>query len=173
MKSITIGRSNSCDIVVADNNISRVHAEISISGGRYIYKDISKNGSTLNGEYINNRSIEITPGAPIVLANHVPLPWAQIYAMLPLKSARPFEAETKCESYSHSVQPAAPAYVPLTPAKKDEPSIGLNILAFLIPLVGWIMYFSMKEETPRRASQIATWAWVGFAINMISVLINL
>lgn len=173
MKTITIGRSNSCDIVVTDNNISRIHAEISISGGRYIYKDISKNGSTLNGEYINNRSIEIAPGAPVMLANHVPLPWAQIYAMLPLKNSRPFEAETKCESYPPSIQPTAPVYAPCTPTPKDEPSIGLNILAFFIPLVGWIMYFTMKGETPRKASQIVTWAWIGFAINLLSVLINL
>lgn len=173
MKTITIGRSNSCDIVVTDNNISRIHAEISIIGERYIYKDISKNGSTLNGEYINNRTIEIAPGAPIMLSNHIPLPWAQIYAMLPLKNVRPFETETKCAPQTPSLQSATPVYGPQTPSKKDEPSIGLNIVAFLIPLVGWIMYFTMKDETPRRASQVATWAWIGFAINLVSVLINL
>jgi pSer/pThr/pTyr-binding forkhead associated (FHA) protein len=49
-----------------DNSISRVHAEISIVGGKYVFKDISKNGSTLNGEYINNRSVQVSPGAPIM-----------------------------------------------------------------------------------------------------------
>lgn len=173
MKTITIGRSSSCDIVVPDNNISRIHAEIGISGGRYIYKDISKNGSTLNGEYINNRSIEIAPGAPVMLSNRIPLPWAQIYALLPLKNVRPFEAETRYESYTPAPQPAAPVYVPSTPYKKDEASIGLNIIAFIIPLAGWIMYFSMKEQTPRRAASAATWAWIGFAVNVVSVLANM
>ena len=43
MKTITIGRVN-CDIIIADNNISRKHATISLVNGQYVYNDISKNG---------------------------------------------------------------------------------------------------------------------------------
>lgn len=165
MKTLTIGRSNTCDIILEDNSISRVHAEISIVGGKYVFKDISKNGSTLNGEYINNRSVQVSPGAPIMLANRVPLPWAQIYAQLPLKGVSPYSAETHVGG---NVTPVAPA------ATGDAPSIGLNILSFFIPLVGWILYFSMRQNTPVKASSCCQWAWIGFGVNIfLTILGNL
>ena len=50
--------------------------------------------------------------------------------------------------------------------KKDELEIGWGILAFFIPLAGWIMYFCWKGDTPHRESQAATWAWVGFGLGV-------
>ena len=47
MKTITIGRSSKCDIVVPYEGVSRIHAEISITGNQYIFKDLSTNGSSL------------------------------------------------------------------------------------------------------------------------------
>jgi pSer/pThr/pTyr-binding forkhead associated (FHA) protein len=35
MRTITIGRSSQCDIILSDDNISRIHAEISLSNGQY------------------------------------------------------------------------------------------------------------------------------------------
>lgn len=170
MKTLTIGRSSSCDIILEDNSISRVHAEISVVGGKYVFKDVSKNGSTLNGEYINNRSIQVTPGAPIMLANRVPLPWAQIYAQLPLKGVRPNSQETKAvSSYSRETRLDS-SYTPVS--SDDTPSVGLNILSFFIPLVGWIMYFSMKQKTPERAAACCQWAWIGFGANLLITLLS-
>ena len=48
----TIGRSRDCDIVVADENASRLHAEVRHSGQDYLIVDM---GST-NGLEVNGRS---------------------------------------------------------------------------------------------------------------------
>ena len=51
--------------------------------------------------------------------------------------------------------------------KEDNIGIGYGILAFLIPIAGWIMYFVWKDSTPHRASQANTLAWIGFILNLI------
>ena len=48
--------------------------------------------------------------------------------------------------------------------------MGYGILAFLIPIAGWIMYFIWKDDSPKKASQANTIAWISFAINIIGVL---
>ena len=52
-------------------------------------------------------------------------------------------------------------------SKQDEPGIGWQILAFLIPLAGVIMYFNVKGEFPNKAKRYITLAGIGFAINLI------
>jgi hypothetical protein len=55
----TIGRSRECDIVLADSNISRQHAELRPGpGGRWTVEDL---GST-NGVRVNGR--DVAPGKP-------------------------------------------------------------------------------------------------------------
>jgi hypothetical protein len=49
-----IGRSRDCEIVLADQNVSRRHAEVRPSGGSWIVKDL---GST-NGVKVNGRRIQ-------------------------------------------------------------------------------------------------------------------
>lgn len=39
--------------------------------------------------------------------------------------------------------------------QEDKPSTGLNILAFLFPLVGLILYLCFQKTTPVRAKAIA------------------
>ena len=65
---------------------------------------------------------------------------------------------------------AAPVFPSATVSptvKEDKASVGLIILSFLIPIVGWILYFTKKAATPKAAKQYCTWAWVGFAFNAI------
>lgn len=164
MKTITIGRSSSCDIVIADEGISRIHAEISLVGNQYCFKDVSKNGSSINGQMINNQKVVVAPGTTILLGNRIPLPWAQIYAQLPLSGVRPYEQETRITP-GGAAGNAQPSYG--SSFKEDSLAVGWGILAFLIPLAGWIMYFCWKDETPHRASKAAQVAWIGFAVNII------
>lgn len=49
----------------------------------------------------------------------------------------------------------------------DKPSIGLNILAFLIPLVGIIMYFVMKAQTPNKAKSIIKWTLISIVLYVV------
>lgn len=157
MKTITIGRSSKCDIIVANEHISRIHAEISLVGNQYVYRDVSKNGTNIGGRIICNEKAVIAPGATVLMANRVPLPWAQVYALLPLHGVKPYEEHTVVYPEEDCIRP-----VPVYP--KDELGVGWGILAFLIPIAGWIMYFCWKDQTPHRASQAAILAWISFGI---------
>ena len=57
------------------------------------------------------------------------------------------------------------------PQTKEGASFGLKLISFLIPLVGWITYFSVKSDNPEKASDCATAAWIGFAVKFIFTLI--
>lgn len=49
--TLLIGRDEGCDIVIADRQVSRHHARISLEGDGYILKDLgSKNGTFVNGQ---------------------------------------------------------------------------------------------------------------------------
>lgn len=165
MKTLTIGRSSQCDIIIPHNNVSRVHARISVIGGKYVYEDVSKHGSYIGGQMLKSGKTTIAPGAEVLLAGQVPLPWGQIYSQLPLQGKNVYDSET---SYYNNGGYQADNY---QSAKSNESiGIGWGILAFFIPIAGWIMYFVWKDDTPKRASQANTIAWIGFLFNLISYL---
>ncbi len=87
MKKITVGRDSGCDIVVSDPHtdpvISRVHAEITLSGATYFYRDMSMNGTVINGRNVHNEEISIEHGTPLLFAGKIPLLWEKIDALLP------------------------------------------------------------------------------------------
>lgn len=59
---------------------------------------------------------------------------------------------------------------PVNP-QEDKPSTGLNILAFLFPLVGLILYLCFQKTTPVRAKAIGKWALIGFIVGIaLSIL---
>lgn len=60
-----------------------------------------------------------------------------------------------------------PYYPPVQPQQEDKAKVGLCILSFLIPLVGWILYFANRNDYPVKAKACSTWAWVGFVLNII------
>lgn len=53
------------------------------------------------------------------------------------------------------------------PPKEDKRSVGLNILGFLFPLVGLILYLCLKKDTPVRAKSIGKWTLTGFIIELV------
>ena len=68
------------------------------------------------------------------------------------------------------LQPNQPATGPISPEDNSTPW-GWCILAFIIPLVGWILYFSWRRTKPNKASAVCTWAWIGFGVNLILMFI--
>ena len=62
-----IGRSRECDVVLSDQNVSRKHAEVRPSGGKWIVKDLgSTNGVKVNGRRITGPQ-SLKPGDSIEL----------------------------------------------------------------------------------------------------------
>ncbi len=162
MKSyITIGRSSHCDIIVPDERVSREHARIYVSGNTYVYENLGKNGSVIHGQILNGGRTAISPGTEVLLSGRIPIPWAQIYSLLPLKGSSPYQGNT---SYEAGMQHYGSA------SSQRGIEAGWAILAFLLPIAGWIMYFVWKDETPKRASQAAGIAWVAFFINLIIII---
>jgi pSer/pThr/pTyr-binding forkhead associated (FHA) protein len=49
-RSLRIGRSSGCDVVLTDDSVSRRHAEIALRGGVCVLRDLgSCNGTLVNG----------------------------------------------------------------------------------------------------------------------------
>lgn len=61
---------------------------------------------------------------------------------------------------------------PVYPQYDDKASIGLCILSFLIPLIGWILYFVLRGNTPVKAKACSTWAWIGFGVNVLLMIVG-
>lgn len=53
------------------------------------------------------------------------------------------------------------------PQKEDKRSVGLNIVGFLFPLIGLILYLCLKKDTPVRAKSIGKWALIGVIIAVV------
>lgn len=83
MKTITVGRYPTCDIIIEDYDVSRVHAEVSRYEDKFLYKDTSKNGSLINGKLCKCESVIVEAGTEILLSGRVKLPWIQVYMLLP------------------------------------------------------------------------------------------
>ncbi len=52
----------------------------------------------------------------------------------------------------------------------NNTSIGLCILSFLIPLVGWILYFVKKDTNTKAADAYGVFGIVGFVFNFVLIL---
>jgi len=151
MKTITIGKLN-CDIVIQDAYISRKHAEISLVDGQYVYRDLSKNGTTINGKVYHNEKIVIAPGTPVYLANKVPLPWPQVLMLLPNTPVRVSDG-------------SGTETVIQTVTAEESIGAGWGILSFLFPIIGFILYFVWKDTENHKAKQAANIAWISIAIS--------
>ncbi|MFH0975626.1 MAG: FHA domain-containing protein [Spirochaetota bacterium] len=70
--AVTIGRDESCDIVIADNLISKKHCRINISNeGHYIIEDLDSTNSTyLNGKRLK-KPFQLTYGDRIIIGDTI------------------------------------------------------------------------------------------------------
>ena len=58
---LLIGRSSTCQLVLADDTVSRRHAELFLDGGRWLLRDLG----SANGTWVNGRRVveaEVRPG---------------------------------------------------------------------------------------------------------------
>lgn len=68
-------------------------------------------------------------------------------------------------NYPQAAAPIQPAYQAANP--QDTPNAGLNVLSFFFPLIGWILYFVFKGETPKKAKSCSKFAWIGFGVSFL------
>lgn len=54
--------------------------------------------------------------------------------------------------------------------QEDKPSVGFNILALLFPIVGLILYFAWKNNTPNKGKSILTCALIGWALGILTYI---
>ena len=54
----------------------------------------------------------------------------------------------------------------------DQPSAGLNIISFLIPLVGLIIYLTERDRSPRKATSAGKAALWGVGVTVILSMIS-
>lgn len=166
MKSvITIGRSTHCDIIVPDNNVSREHARLSVVNGQYVYEDVSRNGSVIGGIVINGRKIAVAPGTEILLAGRIPLPWNKVYSLIPLHGSNIYEEGT----VASRIDSTREIYNNYSINTDENLGIGWGLLAFFIPIAGWIMYFIWKDDYHKKALQASILAWISFIISLIAL----
>ena len=174
MKRVTIGRSSSCDIIVSGNTVSRHHATLTYNNGSYVYEDTSSNGSNIGGVMYRGQRVIIAPGTQVLLGNEVPLPWDRVYMMMNVGGGSVNEAETMFKNNGNVPQYGGGAYYPPQPVPvNDSLGAGWAILAVLIPLIGIIMYFVWKDETPKRANSILMIALVIIGLNVLGFFLAL
>jgi len=59
----------------------------------------------------------------------------------------------------------------MTTNSEDRPSMGLNFISFLIPLVGLIIYLTQKSTSPIKAKAAGKWALISVIISFVLWLI--
>lgn len=69
-EELVIGRHPSCDVVVADETVSRRHAQLTFRDGGWILQDLhSTNGTRLNGQFVGR--CRLRPGDHLGLGHQV------------------------------------------------------------------------------------------------------
>ena len=68
-------------------------------------------------------------------------------------------------------EPAAEE-APVDEEELEDPKIGVCILAFFFPIVGFIAAGSNRGSNKKKSKTYAMWAWIGFGIGFISKFIQ-
>ena len=56
--------------------------------------------------------------------------------------------------------------------EKNKSSVVLNIIGFLFPIIGLILYIVYHDTAPVRAKAIGKWALIGFLVGIAYLLIS-
>jgi pSer/pThr/pTyr-binding forkhead associated (FHA) protein len=82
---ISIGRAPGSDIHIDErwDTVSNQHADVELQGGQLVFIDHSTNGTIINGQKVQNTSVDIFPGDNIKLANAFDLEWEVISSFFP------------------------------------------------------------------------------------------
>lgn len=77
MRTITVGRDNSCDIVMSDMCVSKMHASLTQhnDGQSFVFRDMSSNGTWINGIKVHRNEMLVRYGDSVMLTGRVPFPW--------------------------------------------------------------------------------------------------
>ncbi|GAC1647543.1 MAG: hypothetical protein NVS4B12_15370 [Ktedonobacteraceae bacterium] len=69
--ALSIGRHDSSNIFLEDLTVSRFHASIFEDSGSYILKDVSSNGTRVNGQFIKNVTCSLHEGDEIQIGETI------------------------------------------------------------------------------------------------------
>ncbi len=82
---LTIGRSEDCDIILPDRQVSRYHAQITWQGDHFQLEDLdSKNGTHVNGQELRGAPVALQDGDEIQIALRFKLGFVDAGATAPL-----------------------------------------------------------------------------------------
>jgi hypothetical protein len=119
---VTIGRDRRCDVVLDGPNdliVSNRHAEISDVGGRYELRDLSRHGTTINGERVAR--VILQDGDVIQLGPSGPRLRVSLAADRPADQPSGRLAR-RTQTPARPVEPAPSPRRTLTPARPVEPA---------------------------------------------------
>ncbi len=168
--TVSVGRSG-CDINVNDpaNRVSRHHADViwnpTITGPNYKYIDCSTNGTKINGIVVHNESFCFYghENIDILLAGNVRLDWQTVVAALNRKKNQgvmkdPGSGKKEWDNGMDTIG-------------SDQLPVLMSVLSFLIPIVGWAIYFNDKSRYQVRARNANLLACIGIVTWIIIVLL--
>ncbi|MBR2100708.1 MAG: zinc-ribbon domain-containing protein [Eubacterium sp.] len=100
-----------------------------------------------------------------------PQPQAQQgeYYQPPIQQQQPQQQQYQQyqQTPNYNTMPQQPYGTPVyAPQVEDKTSVGLAILSFFIPLVGWILFFTKRKKTPKAARVYGIVATVSFVLSV-------
>ena len=155
MKIYTIGRDPSSDIVLQSSVCSRTHAIISISSNGIItLEDKSTNGTSINGIFIQNRSLQIQPNNIILFGAIEKLDWSKLgYSnnveapLIDSSVSPPIDQVPETPPIVTTPVPPAPPSPPVKPPKKRWKFISATML--VVSLLFFVAYKVFYHPAPR------------------------
>jgi len=177
MQVITIGREQGNSVVISDSNASRYHAQIIGDNGVYRITDLnSTNGTYVNGERIYSER-------PLMLSDTVRIgstvvPWQNYFSGSRSSNVAGAGNQPYQQGYypPPQQQPYMPqqGYVQQPPYYNGQQGVQEKLgcfmcgLCFLIPLLGFILFFVYKSNNKQsKANSAIIAAIIGFVIGLI------